>query len=188
MNPCGGGFEYLHRDPASRRRRRKGTTQIWDSIRWSRVPRHSNPRKTRLARAAPYTKHRLVLSLERAPQKDRNYHRLINIWLWAADWARHQDLLIDWPSVAMWLWLAEFLTVTNTICDVPCFVQQTDYCGLWSLGGDKSEECYSTGWRVGSSRVIRYRGALRNVANLPNWEKLTQLFIFALRVTVMHCL
>jgi hypothetical protein len=27
-NPCGGGVEYLHRDPASRRRRRKGKSQI----------------------------------------------------------------------------------------------------------------------------------------------------------------
>jgi hypothetical protein len=27
-HPCGGGVEYLHRDPASRRRRRKGKTQI----------------------------------------------------------------------------------------------------------------------------------------------------------------
>jgi hypothetical protein len=30
-SPCGGGIEYLHRDPASRRRRRKGKSQIWDS-------------------------------------------------------------------------------------------------------------------------------------------------------------
>jgi hypothetical protein len=29
VNPCGGGVEYLHRDPASRRRRRKGKSQIW---------------------------------------------------------------------------------------------------------------------------------------------------------------
>jgi hypothetical protein len=28
LHPCGGGFEYLHRDPASRRRRRKGKSQI----------------------------------------------------------------------------------------------------------------------------------------------------------------
>jgi hypothetical protein len=28
LHPCGGGVEYLHRDPASRRRRRKGTSQI----------------------------------------------------------------------------------------------------------------------------------------------------------------
>jgi hypothetical protein len=34
-NPCGGGVEYLHRDPASRRRRRKGKSQIWDSKIWS---------------------------------------------------------------------------------------------------------------------------------------------------------
>jgi hypothetical protein len=27
-NPCGGGVEYLHRDPTSRRRRRKGKSQI----------------------------------------------------------------------------------------------------------------------------------------------------------------
>jgi hypothetical protein len=27
-NPCGGGVEYLHRDLASRRRRRKGKSQI----------------------------------------------------------------------------------------------------------------------------------------------------------------
>jgi hypothetical protein len=27
-DPCGGGVEYLHRDPASRRRRRKGKSQI----------------------------------------------------------------------------------------------------------------------------------------------------------------
>jgi hypothetical protein len=29
----------------------------------------------------------------------------MNIWSWAPDGARHQDLLIDWPSFAMWLWL-----------------------------------------------------------------------------------
>jgi hypothetical protein len=27
-SPCGGGIEYLHGDPASRRRRRKGKSQI----------------------------------------------------------------------------------------------------------------------------------------------------------------
>jgi hypothetical protein len=31
VTPCGGGVEYLHRDPASRRRRRKGKSRIWDS-------------------------------------------------------------------------------------------------------------------------------------------------------------
>jgi hypothetical protein len=48
-NPCGGGVEYLHRDPASRRRRRKGKSQNWDSKILSRDPRDSDPRKTALA-------------------------------------------------------------------------------------------------------------------------------------------
>jgi hypothetical protein len=56
---------------------------------------------------APYIKDRPVLSSERAPpqKQDRNCQTVINIWSWAPDGARHQDLLIDWPSVAMWLWL-----------------------------------------------------------------------------------
>jgi hypothetical protein len=37
--PCGGGVEYLYRSPASRRRRQKGKSRIWDSKIWSRVPR-----------------------------------------------------------------------------------------------------------------------------------------------------
>jgi hypothetical protein len=41
-----------------------------------------------------------------APQKqDRNCQIVINIWSWAPDGAWHQDLLTDWSSVAMWLWL-----------------------------------------------------------------------------------
>jgi hypothetical protein len=51
-NPCGGGIEYLHRNPASRRRRRKGKSKIWDSKIWSRVARNSDPRKTALAKAS----------------------------------------------------------------------------------------------------------------------------------------
>jgi hypothetical protein len=103
--PCGGGVEYLHRDPASRRRRRKGKSQIWDSKIRSQVPRDSGPRMTALARPAAYTKDRPVLSSERAPHKkqDRNCQTVINIWSWAPHGARHQDLLTDWPSVAMWL-------------------------------------------------------------------------------------
>jgi hypothetical protein len=37
--------------------------------------------------------------------QDRNCQKVINIWSWAPDGARQQDLLIDWPSVAMWHWL-----------------------------------------------------------------------------------
>jgi hypothetical protein len=49
--PCRGGVEYIHRNPASRRRRRKGKSRIWDSKIWSRVPRDSDPKMTALARA-----------------------------------------------------------------------------------------------------------------------------------------
>jgi hypothetical protein len=42
------------------------------------------------------------LAREGAPEKqDRNCQSVINIWSRAPDAAQHQDLLIDWPSVAM---------------------------------------------------------------------------------------
>jgi hypothetical protein len=50
--PFGGGVEYFHRSPASRRRRRKGKSRISDSTIWSRVPRDSDPRINALARAS----------------------------------------------------------------------------------------------------------------------------------------
>jgi hypothetical protein len=50
--PCGGGFEYLQCSPASRRRRQKGKSRIWDSKIWSRVPRNSDPRMDVLSRAS----------------------------------------------------------------------------------------------------------------------------------------
>jgi hypothetical protein len=116
--PCGGGIEYLHCDPASRRRRRKGKSQIWDSEIWSRVPRDSGPRKTALARASSmYKRQTRPLVREGAPHNEaRNCQTVINIWSWAPDGARHQDLLTDWPSVAMclWLWLwLELVRVNN---------------------------------------------------------------------------
>jgi hypothetical protein len=49
---CGGGVEYLHRDPASRKRRRKGKSQMWDSKIWLLVQKDSDPRKTTLASAS----------------------------------------------------------------------------------------------------------------------------------------
>jgi hypothetical protein len=106
-NPCGGGVEYLCRDPASRRRRRKQMSQIWDSKICSRVPEDSDPRQTKLARASSiYKRQTRPLVREGTPQKqDRNCQKVINIWSWAPYGARRQDLLIDLPSVAMWLWL-----------------------------------------------------------------------------------
>jgi hypothetical protein len=98
---CGGGFEYLHRDPASRRRR-NGKSQIWDSKLWSRVPRDSDQKKTTLARASSIYKRqtRPLVREGAAQQQDRNCQRVINF----CSGARHLDLLIGWPSIAMWLW------------------------------------------------------------------------------------
>jgi hypothetical protein len=85
-------------------------SQIWESKVWSRVPRDSDPRKTTLARASSiYKRQTRPLDREGALQKqDYNCQRVINIWSWAPDGARHQDLLIDWPSVAMWLYKGDF--------------------------------------------------------------------------------
>jgi hypothetical protein len=70
FHPCGGGFEYLHRDSASRRRRRKGKSQIWDTKIWSWVPRDSDPRKPTLARASSiYKRQTRPLVREGALQK-----------------------------------------------------------------------------------------------------------------------
>jgi hypothetical protein len=66
-DPCGGGFEYLHRSPATRRMRRKGESQIWDSKIWSRSPRDSDPRMTALSRPTAILSDRPILSSERAP-------------------------------------------------------------------------------------------------------------------------
>jgi hypothetical protein len=106
-DPCGGGFEYLHRGPASRTRRRKGKSQIWESKIWSRVPRDSDPKKTTLPSASTiYKRQTRPLVRESALEKqDLNCQRVINIWSWTPDGARHQHLLIDCPSVVMWLWI-----------------------------------------------------------------------------------
>jgi hypothetical protein len=103
-HPCGGGVEYLHLDPASRRRGRKGKSQIWDSKIWSRMLRDWDPRKTTLARTSSiYKRQTRPLVREGAPQKqDRNCQRIINIWSWAPNGTRHQDVLVDWPSIVMW--------------------------------------------------------------------------------------
>jgi hypothetical protein len=81
-NPCGGGVEYLHRDPASRRWRRKGKSQIWDSKIRSRVPRGWDPRMTALARTSSNCKRQTrPLVRESAPYRQtRNCLTVIKIW------------------------------------------------------------------------------------------------------------
>jgi hypothetical protein len=71
-SPCGGGIEYLHRDPASRRRRQKGESQMRDSKIWSRNPRGSDQRKIALARASSiYKSQTRPLVREGAPQEKK---------------------------------------------------------------------------------------------------------------------
>jgi hypothetical protein len=111
------GEMEFHRDAASRRRRRKEKSQIWDSKIWSQVPRDSDPSKTMLMRtSSTYKRHTCPLIREGAPQKQgHNCQRVINIWPWAPDGARHQDLLIDWPSVAVWLWIWQLIQLSVDI-------------------------------------------------------------------------
>jgi hypothetical protein len=96
--PCGGGVEYLHRDPASRRRRRKGKSQIWDSKIWSRVPRDSDLRKTALAWASSNCKRQTrPLVREGAPkQQTRNCQTIIKIRSLSPRWVLYSKT--DWPA------------------------------------------------------------------------------------------
>jgi hypothetical protein len=90
----GGGVEYLHRDPASRRRRRKGKSKKnWDSKIWSRDPRDSDPRKTALARTSSiYNRQTRPLVREGALQKqDRKRQAIIK---------GSTPRLTDWPTVS----------------------------------------------------------------------------------------
>jgi hypothetical protein len=105
--PCGGGVQYLHRDPASRRRRRKREVSNLRQKIWSSVPRDSDPRKAALARASSIYKRHTASRKRGRPTENKpvTVKRVINIWSWAPDGARHQDLPTDWPSVTMWLWL-----------------------------------------------------------------------------------
>jgi hypothetical protein len=68
-------------------------------------PRDSDPRKTVLARASYMCKIQTrPLVRECAPKKqEHNCQTTINTWTWAPNGARHQDLMTDWPTVAMWL-------------------------------------------------------------------------------------
>jgi hypothetical protein len=96
--PCGGGVEYLHRDPASRRRRRKGKSQIWDSKIWSQVPRDLDPRMISLARASStYKRQTRPLIREGAPQEqDRNSHTSNKDLVVSPRWVLFSKS--DWPA------------------------------------------------------------------------------------------
>jgi hypothetical protein len=73
---------------------------------------------------------------EGAPPQKKNYKTVTlkkNLWSKIPDWARHQDILTDWPSVAMWLWLWLWTE------DGKIILALYDYClferpPLWSNG------------------------------------------------------
>jgi hypothetical protein len=96
--PCGGGIEYFHRDPTSRRRRRKGKSQIWDSKIWSRVPRDSDQREIALARASSiYKRQTRHLVREGAPQEqDRICHTSNKDLDVSPKWVLYTKT--DWPA------------------------------------------------------------------------------------------
>jgi hypothetical protein len=98
VSPCGGGIEYLHRDPASRRRRQKGKSQMWDSKIWSQVPRGSDQRKTALARSSGiYKSQTRPLVREGAPQKkNRNCHTSNKDLVVSPKWVLYTKT--DWPA------------------------------------------------------------------------------------------
>jgi hypothetical protein len=105
--PCGGGVEYLHRDPASRKRRRKGKSQIWDSKIWSQLPRDSDPKKTALARASSmYKRQTRPLVREGALRNKERNCQTYSVFRTEEKSGRkpqmgalYQDRLADWPSV-----------------------------------------------------------------------------------------
>jgi hypothetical protein len=69
-NPCGGGVEYLHCDPASRSRRQKGLKSV--TVKYGHESLRTRTRE-RLHWQGPaaYTKDRPVLSQERASNKNK---------------------------------------------------------------------------------------------------------------------
>jgi hypothetical protein len=69
VRPCGGGVEYLHRHPASHRRRRKGRLKS-ERVKYGHESQRNETReRLRWRGLAAYTKERTVLSSERAPHK-----------------------------------------------------------------------------------------------------------------------
>jgi hypothetical protein len=82
----------------SRRRRRKGKSQNWESKIWSQVPRDSDSRKTALARASnTYKTQTRPLVREGAPlEQDRNCHTCNKDLVVSPRWVLYSKT--DWPA------------------------------------------------------------------------------------------
>jgi hypothetical protein len=109
QNPCGGGVEYLHRDPASRRRRRKGKSQIWDRKILSQAPRDYDRERLRWQRRAAHTKDRPVLSSERAS------HGMKNVTVRRILYSERKKYLVISPRCSSTPRLTDWLTVSRNV-------------------------------------------------------------------------
>jgi hypothetical protein len=98
-SPCGGWLEYLHRSPASRRRRQKGSPvpggykyrglalQVGGSVRYGHESRGTRTRGwMRWWGSATVANNRPILSPERAPHINKpETVWLLKMWTWASD-------------------------------------------------------------------------------------------------------
>jgi hypothetical protein len=73
------------------------------------------------------TNDRPDLSSERESQKDKTVTLVEkkNLWSKVPAWARHQDILTDWPSVVMWLWLW-FWLISSVLSPLVCNFSSSD--------------------------------------------------------------
>jgi hypothetical protein len=99
-HPCGGGVEYLHRGPASRRRRRKGSLRS-ETVKHNREPQGTGARESlRWWGPAEIVNDRPLLSSDRksaSHQETRNCLTVIKTWPRPQMGVLFQDRLADWP-------------------------------------------------------------------------------------------
>jgi hypothetical protein len=98
--PYGGGVEYLHRDPESRRRRRKGSFES-ETVKYGRESQGTRTREwLRWRGPVAIVNDRPVFSSERAPQNNKPATvRQLKSGRKPQIGALFQDRLAGWPSV-----------------------------------------------------------------------------------------
>jgi hypothetical protein len=126
--PCGGGVEYLHRDPASRRRRRKGKSQILDSKIRSQVPRDYDQERLRWQRPAAHTNDRPVLSSERAS------HGMKNVTVRCIPYSERKKYLVISPRCGSTPRLTDWLTVSRNVTLTLTWQETDTDSSWWNIG------------------------------------------------------
>jgi hypothetical protein len=102
--PCGGGVEYLHRSPESRKRLQEGKSRIWDSKILLRVLRDSGPRMTALAKTSSNSR-RQIRPLVRQSAPHQQTWNCLSVLVSVRKpqmGALFQDKLADWLSLVTW--------------------------------------------------------------------------------------